>query len=117
MNETQASVNPDWETDRGPVASQRVDRDWVGSLIGLAVFLAGVYLIYSVFILAKEMFLVPPKVALQIAPGKPMDVNATGNSAVGIVLRFLLLLLMAATGSIIANRGIFLYSRSRGFKK
>ena len=88
-------------------------RDWLGTAIGLAVFLGGVYLLYTVFILAKDMFLVPPRVALGVTPGKPIDVDQTGNGAVSIVLRFFLLLLMAGTGSLIANRGILLYSRSR----
>ena len=65
-------------------------RDWLGTAIGLAVFLGGVYLLYTVFILAKDMFLVPPRVALGVTPGKPIDVDQTGNSAVSIVLRFFL---------------------------
>jgi hypothetical protein len=105
--------------EQEPIATEKkkvIPRDWLGSLIGLAVFLAGVYLVYTVFVMAKDMFAVPPNVALNVAPGKPIDVGKTGNSAVSIVLKFFLLLLMAGTGSIIANRGILLYSRARSEK-
>lgn len=105
------------ETQIQTEKKRTIPRDWLGSLIGLAVFLGGVYLVYTVFIMAKDMFTVPPNVALGVAPGKPIDVGKTGGNAFSIVLKFFLLLLMAGTGSIIANRGILLYSRSRSEKQ
>ncbi len=89
-------------------------RDWLGSLVGLAVFLGGIALILLVFRLAYDMYQVPPKVRLNIQAGKPIDVADTVNAFIGIVVRIIFMLFMAAAGSMIANRGIFLYSKSRG---
>jgi hypothetical protein len=95
-----------------------IQRDWLGSLIGLTVFLGGIGLLVLVFRLAYNQFTTPPQVALEIQqPGKPIDLSKTTNAAVTVLLRFLLLLLMAAMGSIIANRGINLYSQSRAMKR
>jgi hypothetical protein len=96
----------------------RLHRDWLGSLIGLTVFLGGIALLVLVFRLAYNLFTVPPAVALEIQqPGKPIDLSKTTNAASGVLIRFLLLLLMAGMGSLIANRGINLYGQSRSYKK
>ena len=89
-------------------------RDWLGSLVGLAVFLGGIALILLVFQLAYDMYKVPPKVALKIEPGKPLDVATTVNALADIVVKIVFLLFMAGSGSMVANRGIYLYSKSRG---
>ncbi len=89
-------------------------RDWLGSLVGLAVFLGGIALIVMVFRLAYDMYKVPPKVALKIEPGKPLDVATTVNALADIVVKIVFLLFMAGSGSMVANRGIYLYSKSRG---
>ncbi|OWU65318.1 MAG: hypothetical protein CBB60_005330 [Armatimonadetes bacterium Cent15-Ar3] len=89
-------------------------RDWLGSLVGLAVFLGGIALIVMVFRLAYDMYRIPPKVALKIEPGKPLDVATTVNALADIVVKIVFLLFMAGSGSMVANRGIYLYSKSRG---
>lgn len=89
-------------------------RDWLGSLVGLAVFLGGIALIVLVFRLAYDMYKVPPKVALKIEPGKPLDVATTVNALADILIKIVFLLFMAGSGSMVANRGIYLYSKSRG---
>ena len=80
--------------------------------MGLATFLGGVAILVEVFNLAWQMFTKPPAEALGVVNGKAIDVNTVGPNLVGIVIRIAMLLLMAFVGSIIANRGIGLYSRS-----
>lgn len=99
-------------------AGIKVNRDWIGSILGLCTFFFGIFLLSWVFKLAFDQFTVPPKIALEIQkPGQPVNINKAGDAVAGLVLKFLLLLLMAGVSSIIANRGIHLYSQSRGFKK
>ncbi len=91
-------------------------RDFAGSFIGIIVFLGGIGLLVFVFKLAFEMFTVPEKTALGIEHGKKLDLPAAGSSLTTIILRIFLLLLMGLVGSWIANRGISLYTHSRGIK-
>lgn len=91
-------------------------RDFVGSIIGIAVFLGGVGLLILVFKLAYEMFTIPPDTAIGIHKGEKLDLTAAGTNFTNILLRIFLLLIMGLLGSWIANRGISLYSHSRGIK-
>lgn len=50
---------------------------------------------------------------MQVKKETPIDLARTGESFVGIVGKILLLLVMSAIGSVIANRGIKLYAESR----
>jgi hypothetical protein len=87
-------------------------RDPIGSVVGLVTFLGGVAVLLVVFSLAYRMFTLPPSDALGLVKDKPIDVNTVGPSLATVVIRILLLLLMGLVGSMIANRGIGLYSRS-----
>ena len=93
---------------------KRARRDWVGSAIGLLVFLGGVALLVVVFRLAYEMFQTPPTVALDIEGGKTLDLGKASDRASAIVVKVILLLVMSVAGSLVANRGILMYSRSVG---
>jgi len=100
-----------------PSTSQaHTHRDFVGSAIGILVFLGGIALLLFVFRLAFEMFSVPTNTALDLHKGKPIDLGAAGSSLTVIILRIFLLLIMGLFGSWIANRGISLYTHSRGIK-
>jgi hypothetical protein len=66
------------------------------------------------FWLAYRMFNVPPGDALGLRPGTAIDFGAAGGTFVGLIVQILLLLVMAVAGSLIANRGIHLYTESRG---
>ena len=92
----------------------RLKRDVFGALLGLAVFLGGIALLLFTFKIAYGMFTVPPAEALGLGQGKPVDLGNAGSSFVGSLLRVLLLIVMALVSSLIANRGIQLYTDSRG---
>ncbi|MBN9502562.1 MAG: hypothetical protein J0H02_12365 [Armatimonadetes bacterium] len=84
-----------------------------GTVLGLLVFLAGVALIAFTFKMAYEMFMVPPSQALGIKPKQPLDLGQAGQSFVGLLLKVLLLVVMGLMGSLIANRGVGLFTGSR----
>ncbi len=90
------------------VASGR--RDPTGSLVGLAVFLAGVAILVVTFSIAYQQFGVPQAKALGLEKGKEIDFAVTGGSFANIVIRLGYLLVMAIIGSLLANKGIGLYS-------
>jgi hypothetical protein len=94
----------------------KTHRDFSGSFIGILVFLGGVALLVLVFKLAYGMFLTPPAKALNIEPGKKMDLNSGISSLFMVLIRILLLLVMGMVGSWVANRGISLYTQARGIK-
>jgi hypothetical protein len=87
--------------------------DWLGGLTGILVFLGGVALLLFTFKLAFDMFSIPPADVLKVSPKDPVNLGQTAESFVQVVQRILLLLVMAAVGSLIANRGIKLYAESR----
>jgi len=92
-------------------------RDWLGTFVGLAIFLGGIAILYTVFRHALELFTTPPRVELKVQPGKPIEVASAFNSIMGVVVKIILLVLMTWLGSVIANRGVFLYSHSKSGRK
>jgi hypothetical protein len=90
-----------------------VRRDAIGSILGILVFLGGIALLLLVFRMAYEMFTMPPSNALGLKSAKAIDFNVVGNSLTTIVVRILLLLVMGVFGSLVANRGISMYTSSR----
>ncbi|MBI1331886.1 MAG: hypothetical protein JST12_18015 [Armatimonadetes bacterium] len=99
------------ETRETPSKHQR---DWLGTFVGLAIFLGGIAILYTVFSQALELFRTPPRVELTVQPGKPVELASAFNGMMGVIVKILLLILMTWLGSVIANRGIFLYGHSRG---
>lgn len=67
-----------------------------------------------VFQLAFGMFNTPPREALGLKPGEAIDLNQVGPTLFNVVLRILLLIVMGLVGSLVANRGISLFTASRG---
>ncbi|MBL8047180.1 MAG: hypothetical protein JNJ45_00725 [Chthonomonas sp.] len=88
-------------------------RDWLGALVGLAVFLGGIAIIFWAFQQAYSLFGTPPETVLGVKKGETLDLNRAGANGIGLVTRCLLLLVISIIGSVIANRGIKLYSESQ----
>lgn len=89
-------------------------REPIGSVLGLFTFLGGISLLLLTFRLAYDMFEVPPRDALQIGQEKVLNPAVVGNSVTVIIVQIVLLLIMGIVGSLIANRGITLFTHSRG---
>jgi hypothetical protein len=88
-------------------------RDWLGGLIGLAAFLAGIAIILWSFQTAFVLFNTPPETTLNIPKGKTLNVNDFWGSVIRLVYKIVMLLFMCFIGSIVANRGIKLYGESQ----
>lgn len=86
--------------------------DGVGKVVGMLTFLGGIALLLVTFSLAYRMFSVPPDQALGLKRGETLDVGMAGQSLASILVRVLLLVVMALAGSLVASRGISLYSHS-----
>ncbi len=89
-------------------------RNVSGQLIGLLTFLGGVGLLLLTFKLAYELFQMPPAQVLGFKEEEVLDVNNAGRSAMALLFRVIVLLLMSVLGSVIANRGIRLYQAALG---
>jgi hypothetical protein len=75
--------------------------------------LGGIALLGLTFKIAYELFRIPAEQALNIVPKKALDINVVAPSFGWIIVRIILLIVMALVGSLIANRGIKLFTESR----
>lgn len=100
-----------------PEIGHHSKRDWLGTMVGLAIVAGGMAILYTVFREAWSLFATPPHVALNVQPGKPIEMNSAFNSILGIIIKIILLVIMAWLGSVITNRGIHLYSHSKPGRK
>jgi len=83
-------------------------------VVGVITFLVGVSLLLLTFKLAYDMFSVPPDhVISKTANGQAVDLSKSGDNLVTIIFRVLLLIVMGLMGSLIANRGVSLFTHSR----
>ncbi|HWA84480.1 MAG TPA: hypothetical protein VG820_13645 [Fimbriimonadaceae bacterium] len=90
------------------------ERSGVGMTIGVITFLLGVGLLLLTFKLAYDMFTVPPShIISSTAKDQTVDLRTSGDNLVNVVVRVLLLVVMGLMGSLIANRGISLFTGSR----
>lgn len=82
--------------------------------IGVVTFLVGVGLLLVTFKLAYDLFSLPPShVIASTTDGQAVDMSKSGDNLVTIAIRVLLLIVMGLMGSLIANRGISLFTSSR----
>lgn len=81
----------------------------IGTLLGIAAFLAGLVILFVTFSLAYGMFGVPARETL----GDEKDVTELGKTFGHVLLRVGLLLVMSVVGSVIAGLGVRLYLASR----
>jgi hypothetical protein len=88
-------------------------RDFTGSVLGLLVFLGGVALLLVTFKLAYDMFVVPPNEALSLKEGETLQLGPVASTVTGLLFRVFLLIVMGVLGSLIANRGVHMYTESR----
>lgn len=91
---------------------KQLDRSGTGMVLGVLVFLGGVALLLVTFKLAYDMFTTPPVESLQIGT-KAIEFEKVIPNLIGIVVKVLLLIVMGLMGSLIANRGVTLFTGSR----
>lgn len=88
-------------------------RGVAGEVVGLLTFLGGVAMLVGTFVIAWSLFQAPPEQALGIQPKRALDVDSVARTALGLAYRIVLLVLMSFLASLVANRGIKLYSTAR----
>ncbi len=88
-------------------------RDLIGRIVGMLVFLIGVGLLLVVFSFAYQLFNTPPALALGLNfTGNPKsDPSPTkiGVQLTWLILRICYLVVMSIAGSLVSNKGINLY--------
>lgn len=96
----------------------RRDDLW-GRVMGIIVFLGGVGLLVFVFILAYDFF-TADSIVIPTAPPNgeaPSAATVIGQSAVQMIIKIALLVVMALVGSMLANKGVNLYFASAGIRE
>ena len=91
-------------------SKSRIKRKNAGSsAVSLLTFVAGIALIAFAFWQAYTLFQTPPSVQVSGNEDQPLNLDDTVQSVLNVLIRVLLLVVMAAFGSMIASRGIKLY--------
>lgn len=82
--------------------------DWIGRILGIAVFLLGVGLLWVAFREAYRMFVAP-------LPSAESSLPQLGQIGMELLKRLALLIIMTLAGSLVANKGVQLYFASLGY--
>ena len=89
------------------------ERSGTGMVIGVITFLVGIGLLLLTFKLAYDMFAVPPSQAVVITDKGALDAAKSGQALFVVLVRVLLLIVMGIVSSLLANRGVHLFTGSR----
>jgi len=85
-----------------------------GRVLGIVVFLIGIAVLVTVAVVTYRLF-GADVVGPQITPGAPQGVAAQlGNSAIKLLYRIALLIVLCIVGSLVAARGLHLYFVASG---
>jgi hypothetical protein len=87
--------------------------DPLAEALGVIVFLGGIALVGVSFYFALQLFQTPTPELLGLAPEEEIEFTQLGSSAVGVIIKLFLILVMTLLGSVIANRGIRMYASGR----
>jgi hypothetical protein len=80
-----------------------------GRVLGIVVFLVGIGILVLVAVITYGLFTASTP-GLQVKPGAPSGAAAQlGSSAIGMLYRIALLIVMCIAGSLLAARGLHLY--------
>lgn len=88
-------------------------RDGLASVLGVAVFLAGVGIVGWTFSQAFDIFIKAPQLNLGVPPGKPIDFSVVGVNLARLIIKIIVLVVMAGIGSALANRGARMYASGK----
>lgn len=85
--------------------------DLVAQIIGIVIFMVGIAILLFVFYNAYIMFNEPIPGLTDANPSTKLTVDMLGKILVSVLIKLLLLFVMALAGSLIAARGIGLYTK------
>ncbi|MCS6830692.1 MAG: hypothetical protein NZ749_08615, partial [bacterium] len=89
------------------VIDVRIRGDWIGRILGVAVFLLGVGVLWISFREAHQMFTAP-------LPSADKSLPKLGQIGIDILKKLGLLIIMTLAGSLIANKGVQMYFAALG---
>lgn len=89
------------------------ERSGAGMALGIVTFLVGVGLILLTFRWAYDLFSVPAGMRVIAMKDEAVDLGRSGDNLVRVLLQVLLLVVMGLMGSLIANRGVSMFTHSR----
>jgi len=81
--------------------------------LGVVTFLVGVALLLLTFKLAYGLFSIPPSIVISSTKDQSVDLGKSAANLGSVGIRVVLLVVMGLMGSLIANRGISLFTGSR----
>ncbi len=81
--------------------------------LGVVTFLVGVVLLLLTFKLAYDLFSVPPSGVVALTKDQAVDLGKSSANLASIAIRVVLLIVMGLMGSLVANRGVSLFTGSR----
>jgi hypothetical protein len=85
-----------------------------GRVLGIVVFLVGIGILVLVAVITYRLFTANAP-ALHVTPGAPAGAAAElGRSAIGMLYRIALLIVLCIAGSLLAARGLHLYFVATG---
>ena len=85
-----------------------------GRVLGIVVFLIGIAILVMVAVIAYRLF-TDTTSGLQVKPGAAAGTTAQlGNSAIRMIYRIALLVVLCIAGSLVAARGLHLYFVATG---
>ncbi|MEJ5250462.1 MAG: hypothetical protein HPY54_11330 [Chthonomonadetes bacterium] len=85
----------------------KIRGDWIGRLLGIAVFLLGVGVLWIVFREAHQMFTEP-------LPSAEKSLPKLGQIGIDVLKKLGVLVVMTVAGSLIANKGVQMYFAALG---
>lgn len=85
----------------------KIRGDWIGRLLGIAVFLLGVGVLWIVFREAHQMFTAP-------LPSAEKSLPKLGQIGIDLLKKLGLLVIMTLAGALIANKGVQMYFAALG---
>ncbi|HTQ09928.1 MAG TPA: hypothetical protein VMI31_07665 [Fimbriimonadaceae bacterium] len=91
----------------------RTERSGVGMAVGVITFLVGVALLLLTFKLAYDLFSTPPSIVISSTKDQSVDLGKSAANLGSVALRVVLLVVMGLMGSLIANRGVSMFTGSR----
>lgn len=108
MAESAASVDDSEDREQTTIEKES---DWLGVALGVLTFLLGVGLLVFTFVNAARLYFGPQTV--RIESGTETDIASIGATFSEAFLQIGILVVMSVVGSLIASKGIRLYSASR----
>ena len=97
------------EVEVRPLPERRPGRDWTASVVGVLVFVGGVGALAWVFLQAYHLYTLPSDQLIRVGT-KALDLQELLRTTSAVIVKIILLVVMALAASLVAGKGVHLYS-------